>query len=154
MLSGTLLPSPATAADAGAIRSLTLEAYARWVPLIGHEPLPMTVDYAEAVKSHRFDLLHLDGKLVALIEMTPKADHLLIENVAVSPASQGRGYGRKLLDHAEQVALSLGYTEVRLYTNRLMAENVQLYRRLGYGVDREEAFKGRSVVHMSKSLRA
>jgi hypothetical protein len=34
----------ATAADAGAIRDLTREAYAKWVPLIGREPKPMTAD--------------------------------------------------------------------------------------------------------------
>jgi hypothetical protein len=77
---------PATAADAGAIRSLTRQAYAKWVPVIGREPKPMTADYAEAVNRHRIDLLYLDGRLAALIEMIPETDHLLIENVAVSPA--------------------------------------------------------------------
>ncbi len=43
--------------DADAIRTLTREAYAKWVPVTGREPLPMRVDYAEAVKTHRFDLL-------------------------------------------------------------------------------------------------
>jgi hypothetical protein len=53
------------AADASAIRELTREAYAKWVPLIGREPKPMTADYAEAIRDHRFDLLHLERKLVA-----------------------------------------------------------------------------------------
>jgi hypothetical protein len=39
---------PGTADDADAIRALTREAYARWVPIIGREPMPMTVDYHEA----------------------------------------------------------------------------------------------------------
>jgi GNAT superfamily N-acetyltransferase len=144
----------ATAEDAGAIRSLTREAYSKWVPVIGREPLPMTANYAEAVNKHRIDLLYLDGKLVALIEMIPRAGHLLIENVAVSPAFQGRGLGRKLLAHAEQVATSLGHSEIKLYTNKLFAENVRLYQKLGYGIDREEEFKDGFVVHMSKPVRA
>jgi hypothetical protein len=45
----------AEASDADAIRTLTREAYAKWVPVTGREPLPMRVDYAEAVKTHRFD---------------------------------------------------------------------------------------------------
>ncbi len=114
----------------------------------------MTVDYAEAVKNHRIDLLYVDGKLAALIEMVPEADHLLIENVAVSPAFQGRGLGRTLMAHAEQVAASLGHSETKLYTNKLFDENVRLYRELGYGIDREEAFKGGITVHMSKPVQA
>ena len=31
--------------DAGAIRSLTRAAYAKWVPVIGREPMPMQADY-------------------------------------------------------------------------------------------------------------
>jgi len=151
---GALLLLPATAEDAGAIRSLTREAYCKWVPVIGREPKPMTADYAEAVNKHRIDLLYLGSKLAALIEMIPETDHLLIENVAVSPAFQGRGLGRKLMAHAEQVAASLGHAETKLYTNKLFDENVRLYRRLGYGIDREEEFKGGIAVHMSKAIRA
>src|SRR5439155_18477340 len=90
----------AVATDALAIQELTREAYAKWVPVIGREPMPMTADYMDAVRKHRFDLLYVEGKLAALIETIPKADHLLIENVAVSPPFQGRGLGRKLMAHA------------------------------------------------------
>ena len=58
----------AGAGDAAAIRALTREAYAKWVPLIGREPRPMTADYAQALKTHRFDLLYAGGRLAALIE--------------------------------------------------------------------------------------
>ena len=142
------------AADAVAIRDLTRAAYAKWVPVIGREPKPMTADYAEALRKHRFDLLYVEGKLAALIETIAGADHLLIENVAVSPLFQGRSLGRKLMAHAEKLAASLGFGEIRLYTNKLFAENVRLYRRLGYRVDSEEAFKGGIVVHMSKPIKS
>jgi len=80
----------------------------------------MTADYAEGVKRHRIDLLYLHGKLAALIEMISEADHLLFENVAVSPAFQGRGLGRQLMAHAERIAASLGHREIKLYTNKLL----------------------------------
>jgi ribosomal protein S18 acetylase RimI-like enzyme len=144
----------AVASDAPAIRALTREAYAKWVPLIGREPKPMTADYAEAVRRHRIDLLHLDGVLAALIETIAEADHLLIENVAVSPAFQGRGLGRKLMAHAEQLAASAGHGETRLYTNKLFTQNIELYRKLGYRVDREEVLEIGVAVHMSKPIRA
>jgi ribosomal protein S18 acetylase RimI-like enzyme len=142
----------ATAADADAIRALTRQAYAKWVPLIGREPKPMTADYDQAVARHRFDLLYIDGILAALIETIREADHLLVENVAVSPDFQGRGLGRKLMAHAEVLARELGYREIRLYTNQRFVENIELYRKLGYRVDREEAVAVGVVTHMSKKL--
>ncbi len=151
-MTGAISLRAATDADVDAVRALTREAYGKWVPLIGREPLPMTADYAEAVRKHRIDLVEADGELVALIEMVPGGDHLLIENIAVSPRHQGRGIGRKLLAHAEQVAATLGLTDLRLYTNKRFAENVQLYLRHGYMIDREEPLRDGFLVHMSKRI--
>ena len=142
----------AMATDAAAIRELTRTAYAKWVPLIGREPKPMTADYDAAVHKHRFDLLYVDGTLAALIETIREPDHLLVESVAVSPAFQGRGLGRRLMAHAETLARSSGFMEIRLYTNQRFVENIELYRRLGYHVEREEDVKVGIVVHMSKRL--
>jgi len=140
----------AKATDAAAIRDLTRQAYAKWVPLIGREPKPMTADYEEAVARHRFDLLHVDGVLAALIETIREPDHLLVENVAVSPSFQGRGLGRRLMAHAETLARELGFDTIRLYTNQRFVENIALYRKLGYQIDREEVVPVGVVTHMSK----
>lgn len=154
-MSETLELRQALAADAASVRALTRDAYAKWVPVIGREPKPMQADYDEAVRRHRIDLLYVDGVLAALIETIPERDHLLVENVAVAPAFQGRGLGRKLMAHADGLAVRLGHAEVRLYTNKAFAENVELYRRLGYRVDREEPFAGGGItVYMSKPVRA
>jgi GNAT superfamily N-acetyltransferase len=138
--------------DAAAVRDLTRAAYAKWIPVIGREPQPMQADYAHAVRAHRIDLLYSEGALQALIETIPQPDHLFVENVAVTPEAQGRGYGRLLLAHAEQVARSLGLTEMKLLTNKSFATNVQLYLRCGYAIDREEPFKEGFTVYMSKRL--
>ncbi len=90
--------------------------------------------------------------LAALIETIDKGDHLVIENVAVAPAFQGRGLGRHLLTHAEQVARDLGYSEVRLYTNKMFEANVRLYLAFGYRIDREETSSLGVTVYMSKPL--
>jgi hypothetical protein len=47
--------------DAAAIRHLTRQAYAKWVPLLRREPKPMTADYELAVQRNRFDLLLSNG---------------------------------------------------------------------------------------------
>jgi ribosomal protein S18 acetylase RimI-like enzyme len=145
----------ARAGDAAAIRQLTRDAYAKWVPVIGREPKPMTVDYEAAVLKHRFDLLYLDGALAGLIETVDEADHLLVESVAVSPRFQGRGLGRRLMALAEEIAISLGRNRIRLYTNKRFERNLGLYLGLGYGVDGEEEIDGGMFrVDMSKDLSA
>lgn len=152
-MSGRLELRRAGAADAATVRDLTREAYAKWVPLIGRQPKPMTADYTEAVRRHVIDMLYLDGELAGLIEIIPESDHMLIENLAVSPAFQGRGLGQRLLSHAETLTASLGHGEIRLYTNKRFEANVAFYLKRGYRLDREEPFPGGSVVvHMSKRL--
>ena len=142
----------AGAADAAAVRALTRAAYAKWVPLIGREPKPMQADYDRAVREHRIDLALLKGALAGLIETVEQPDHLLIENVAVAPSFQGRGLGRRLMAHAERLAEQQARAELRLYTNARFEENVALYRRLGYRVDREEESALGVTVYMSKAL--
>lgn len=143
----------ATANDAAQIRDLTRAAYAKWVPLIGREPLPMTADYARAVEEHVIDLLERHGKLVALIEVIPAADHWMIENLAVDPTAQGKGYGDRLLVHVETRARQSGIGELRLYTNEKFAANIAYYAKRGF----EEYHRGVMVpgsitVHMRKQL--
>jgi ribosomal protein S18 acetylase RimI-like enzyme len=144
----------ATAADAAAVRALTREAYAKWVPVIGREPKPMTADYDAAIRDHRVELLCEGERIVALIETIAEPDALLIENVAVSPACQGRGLGRRLIAHAERLAAAMGHGEIRLYANARFVDNVAFYQRLGYMIAREEPFLGGRIVHMSKTLGA
>lgn len=140
-------------ADAAAVRSLTRDAYAQWIPVIGREPLPMKADYEKAVREHEIDLLYAGEQLVALIEIIPAADHLYIENVAVSPEHQGKGLGRHLLHHAEAKAGNAGLAELRLLTNQAFATNVRLYQSVGFRIDRTELFpNGSTAVFMSKLL--
>ena len=93
-------------ADAADVRAMSREAYAKWVPVVGREPLPMRADYALAVVEHEVDLLLADGVVVGLIEMMARDDHVWIENVAVVPARQGEGFGRRLMARAEAVAVA------------------------------------------------
>ena len=121
----------ATQADVEAIRNLTRAAYAKWVSVIGREPKPMQADYQAAIHKHRFDLLYVGNVLAGLIETVDQKNQLLIENVAVSPGFQRRGLGSTLMAHAEEIAASLGYDRVWLYTNQRFTENIALYLKLG-----------------------
>jgi GNAT superfamily N-acetyltransferase len=140
------------------VRRLVREAYARWIPVLGREPLPMRADYERAVVEHEIDLLHEEGRLAGLVQTVarpdPAPDHLFVENVAVAPRMQGRGLGRRLLAHAEEKARAAGFTELRLLTNGAFESNVRLYLSAGFRIDRTEPFMGGTTVFMSKALPA
>ncbi|MEH3064073.1 MAG: GNAT family N-acetyltransferase [Methylobacterium radiotolerans] len=146
-------------ADADAIRVLVEAAYTKWIPVIGRLPIPMRADYAQALRDHRFDLLVAGPDLAGLIETRTEADHLLVVNVAVHPAFQGRGFGSRLMGRADAVAGEAGLTRLRLYTNKKYTANLRLYGALGYRVEREELYDGPGrtrdddvTVHMVKDL--
>ena len=140
----------ATPADVADIQALTRAAYARWISITGREPVPMNADYDQAVRHHMIDLMFRHRELAALIEMRHNPGHLFIVNVAVSPRFQAQGHGRYLLKHAEELATSLGLSEVRLDTNKQFSSNIALYQRLGYAIEREEPFMDGFKVYMSK----
>ena len=142
----------AEAADAAAIAELTRRAYAKWVAVIGREPLPMQIDYAEALARHRFDLIERDGRLVGLIETVVDGDFLLIVNVAVDSATQRQGLGAELLGLAERLAGEAKLAGLRLYTNARFAANIRFYTRLGFVTEREAALNGGVAVYMTKRL--
>ena len=143
----------AAQADAASVRAQTRAAYAKWIALINREPLPMTADYDRAVAAHLIDLWEEGGELLALIEVIPAEDHLLIENIAVRPDQQGRGIGGRLLDHAEGLARSLRLDEIRLYTNAAFAGNLAFYARRGYQeYRRSTVIPGSITVYMKKKI--
>ncbi len=118
--------------------------------MIGRKPKPMIADYDEAVRDHLIELAYRDDKAVGLIELIPAADHLLLENIAIDPAAQGQGIGRRLMQRVEQHATRMNLPTVRLYTNGAFIANLDFYRRLGYAIEREEPFKGGTIVHFVK----
>lgn len=125
-------------------------AYVGYVDRIGRQPAPMTADY-HALLGQTAVLID-DDAIVGVIVTLAADDHLLIENVAVAPGHQGKGYGRALLDHAETRARGLGLAEARLYTNAAMTENLTFYPRLGYVETGRRTEDGFDRVYFRKQL--
>jgi GNAT superfamily N-acetyltransferase len=92
----------------------------------------MLADYPGVVRDGHTWVAEHAGQLVGFVVLEPAEDHLLVENVAVDPASQGLGIGGRLLAVAEDEARTLGLPELRLYTNEMMSENLGYYPRRGY----------------------
>jgi len=139
-------------ADVAALGAVAAEAYRRYVPRIGRAPAPMTADYAAAVRSGLTWAAVLDGEIVGLLVLEVRPDHLLLENVAVLPSAQRTGVGARLLALAEDEARARGLTEIRLYTNEAMTENLAYYPRRGYAQTHRAEQDGFRRVFFSKRL--
>jgi N-acetylglutamate synthase-like GNAT family acetyltransferase len=142
----------ATTADLTKIQRLITDAYTKYVERIGKLPAPMTADYAAALEHSRVWVLECDNAIVGALVTDDRTDHLLLETVAVAPGAQGKGYGRLLLERAERDAAELGLTEVRLYTNEAMTENLTFYPRHGYRETGRALQDGFRRVYFSKTL--
>jgi N-acetylglutamate synthase-like GNAT family acetyltransferase len=151
-------PTPAlrraTGVDAPTITELVAAAYRHYEPLIGRTPMPMLVHYEDAVREHDVWVLELDGELVGVIELQPQPDQLWVENVAVAPRWQGRGFGRLLLRHAELEAARHDLREIGLLTNERYLDNIAMYMRYGYRETHRVPHQGTDLVFFRKSLRA
>jgi len=122
----------ATDGDVAAIQAIVEAAYAVYVPRIGRAPAPVVADYQALVEAGEAWVGVSGGRVVGVLVIRPRGDALELENVAVEPACQGRGYGGALIAFAERHARELGLPEVTLYTNEAMIENLRLYPRLGF----------------------
>jgi ribosomal protein S18 acetylase RimI-like enzyme len=144
----------ADARDVDAIAQCVQRAYAKYAERLPLPPKPVLADYAQVVASSTvWVLVHpQDGLLLGVLVLVAMPDHLLLDNIAVEPAWQGRGLGRRLLALAEAEACRLGLTEVQLYTHALMTENRALYARVGYLEYARKQVNGRDAVFMRKSL--
>ena len=118
--------------DVDELGAIAAAAYQKHVCRIGRAPAPMTADYAQAVRDGQAWAALEDGQIVGLAIIIAQPGYLLLDNVAVRPAAQGRGIGARLLALAEEQARGLGLREIRLYTNEAMTENLAYYPRHGY----------------------
>jgi GNAT superfamily N-acetyltransferase len=144
----------ARAEDVASITDIVNAAYSVYLLRIGKTPGPMLDDYAILVAAGRVHVLDDQGQIAGLIVLIPEGNVMLLDNVAVSPQAQGRGFGMKLIAFAEAQARAAGCNAIRLYTQELMTENLARYRYLGFVETHRGVEKGLNRVYMTKRLAA
>ena len=123
---------PAVIGDLPEIQRIVHAAYIKYVERLGKPPAPMLDDYRRHIVAHEAWVM-LDGTdVTGVLILVPRADHLLLHNVAVDPHFRGKGFGRALIQFAEREAARREYDEIRLFTHQKMHENLLMYPRLGY----------------------
>lgn len=144
---------PSHSGDLATVRDIVDAAYRHYIARIGKPPGPMLDDYAQRIADGQTWVFEQpDGQIAGILVLEDHPDGLLLDNIAVSPASQGQGVGRALLLFAEAEALRRGYRDLRLYTHALMTENIALYGRIGFVETGRVTEKGFDRVYMTKPL--
>ncbi|MXP64111.1 N-acetyltransferase [Roseomonas sp. M0104] len=118
--------------EAPLLAAIVEQAYAHYVPAIGRRPAPMDDDYAARIAAGEAWVLEAEGGLAGLLVLEARPGHLWLDNIAVDPARQHAGTGRRLMRFVAEEALRRGLPEIRLLTNALMTRNLDFYRRLGF----------------------
>lgn len=94
----------------------------------------LPVDDAELIPPRgAFLVMTVDGEPVAcgaVKTIAPGVGYL--KRMWVAGAVRGLGFGRRILAALESQARELGFTTLRLETNRALVEAIRLYRRSGY----------------------
>jgi GNAT superfamily N-acetyltransferase len=89
-------------------------------------------------------VLEADGCLAGSVMAGYDGHRGWVNYLAVDPAWQGLGFGRLLMEEAEQWLLALGCPKVNLQVRTSNEHVIAFYRHLGYGTD--------DVVSMGKRL--
>ncbi len=112
----------------------------------------MLDDYAQVIWQHDVFVLEVDQSVIGTVVLIRKGQGILLDNVAVDPAYQGKGCGRRLIEFAEAEARRQGFAQLDLYTHECMRENIAMYKRLGYAETERRSEHGYERVYMRKRL--
>ena len=144
----------ATADDAARIGAIARAAYAKYVSRIGREPAPMVADFAGHIAAEHVVVVKTAGVVDGYMVAWAETDAYFLDNIAVDPARQGRGLGRKLMAHAADEAKRRHLLAIRLYTNAAMTENLSMYAHMGFIETHRVVEKGFARVYMRWTLPA
>lgn len=146
--------------DVPPLQAIINASYSKYIERIGRPPAPMVADYGELLRTRDVMILEStsdDGsiKMVGSIVLgiDAEADAVRVNNLVVEPAAQGRGYGRVLMEFAEDVAREKGIGSMALFTNVKMHENIGLYLKLGYVETGRKGEDGYERVYFRKQLK-
>lgn len=118
---------------------------------------PLGLKFLDSYREQEASFLHIgcidnstDKLIGGLILVPVDNEEIRVMQVAVDPARQGEGTGRKLIEYAEKTAKEIGYSRIVMHA---MLSVVGFYEKLGFTQD-SDLFeeKGINFVRMVKKL--
>lgn len=98
---------------------------------------PLGLQFSAEQLSAEWSDMHLaafdeQGKIVGILLLTPLNDHTVkMRQVAVLPSCQGKGVGQAMVDYAEELARSKGFSHISLHARETA---VPFYLKLSYEI--------------------
>ncbi|MBP2548466.1 N-acetylglutamate synthase-like GNAT family acetyltransferase [Neorhizobium galegae] len=154
----TIAPIPSDFADWQGLLSLILQAFSYMDAVIdppssAHRLTPATL--AEKARDETGFLAHDGDTLVGCMFLKPETASLYVGKLAISPACQGRGIGRLLLQAAEAEAKRLNLPALRLDTRIELVANHATFAAWGFAKTAEKSHPGYdrpTFIEMRKTL--
>lgn len=122
---------PATDADAEPLRQVIARAYAPYRDRLSGMP-DVTAGISEDIRDNHVWVASDRNRVVGGAVLVTHHDSAKLANLAVDPASGGKGIGRALIAHVEDAARKHGHPALDLVTHAAMTETRALYARLGW----------------------
>lgn len=99
----------------------------------------------EVIKSYieksKCIVLEKDNKVIGSYLLLPTKPHTVeLINIAIKESEQWKGYGKKLVMHAVNMAKELGYTTIEVGTGNSSIMQLEFYQRCGFeivGIDKD-----------------
>jgi ribosomal protein S18 acetylase RimI-like enzyme len=98
----------------------------------------------------------LDGRMVGCVFLAEKQDHFYLGKLAIDPACQGRGIGRRLIEAAEALVGTTAKPIIELQVRVELSRNQATFTRLGFretGRTAHAGFNRPTSITMRKDLR-
>jgi len=91
---------------------------------------------------YRFDLLKVDGTPVGFASYFPAAEPatMKLDRIYLLPECQGKGLGRRLIDHVAEAAQAAGFAKLILTVNKGNAKAIAFYGRVGFQIREAAVF--------------
>lgn len=119
--------------DVAKINAIAQASYAIYLQRMTQKPYPMLEDYQKCINNGQAYVLQTEREIVAYVVLLSEDNkNLLLDNIAVDPRFQKKGFGIALMNFAEEEARCRNLAAIRLYTNAVMTENISWYKKLGY----------------------
>lgn len=150
---------PALSADLPAILELQKLCYRENAARIGDWSIPPLTQELAALEAELAAGPVLKGlfggRIVGSVRARASGDDWLIGKLIVHPDQRGRGFGRRLLEAAEDAGRTAGATRFELFTGGRDNRNLDIYAKAGYRIFRTERINDRlSLVFLEKPVPA
>lgn len=138
--------------EEAAVDRCVQKSYQKYIDRIGKKPGPMLDHYLPLIIDGNVFCGEFCEEIVGVLVLKKFDGYMLLDNVALLPEFQGRGFGKRLIAFAENYSSKNNCLEIRLYTNVKMTENIRLYNKLGYSEYSRKEENGFDRVYFKKQL--